>query len=296
MPTLKPNRSGLIYAVSAFGFWGMLPIYFKAVAVASPWEILAHRVLWSAVLTAGLLTWNKGWRHLASQLQARRAWLTLVATSLLVTSNWLVTIYAVTSGQVLSLSLGYYINPLFYVLLGMFFLGERLNRAQWFAVALAAAGTANLALALGQLPWISLALAITFGIYGLLRKTVTVGPVGGLFVETALMAPAALAGMLLLEGAGLAALGHLGRGLDLLLLAAGPVTAIPLLWFVAAARRLPLYVLGLLQYLAPSLHFVLGVAVYGETFGPFHLVTFACIWSGLVVFGWDSLRKAPAGP
>lgn len=283
------SRGGTLYALAAFGFWGLVPIYYKQIQQVPAIEVLAHRVAWTVAMGAILLTLRGSWGGLRPVVAQGRLLRTLVASSLLISVNWLVFIYAVQTGRVLETSLGYYINPLVNVLLGMSFLGERLNRARLLAVLLAAAGTVNLAVAHGSLPWISLVLAFSFGFYGLVRKRAPVPVLGGLFLETLFAFPLAACGLLWLglrgEGAFLAG----SWSTDLLLMLAGPVTMLPLLWFTQAARRLPLTVVGLFQYLAPSITFLLAVLVYHESFTVAHLVTFALIWAGLAVFTADGL-------
>jgi chloramphenicol-sensitive protein RarD len=285
-------RSGAGYALAAFGFWGVVPIYYKWLDGVLPADVLAHRIVWTVVMGALLLSWRRDWRRLVPVLQSPRMLATLLLTAILVSTNWLVFIYAVDTDRVLDSSLGYYINPLVNVLFGMTLLGERLNRARVAAVLLAAIGTANLAVSLGRLPWIALVLAFSFGLYGLLRKRTDVPVLGGLFMETAFLFPVALGAILWLGSSGQGAFLTGGADLSLLLVAAGPVTMLPLLWFTQAARRLPLTVLGLFQYLGPTLSFLLAVFVYGEPFTRAHAVTFGCIWTGLAIFTADSFRQS----
>jgi chloramphenicol-sensitive protein RarD len=290
------QRTGILYALAAFTFWGLTPFYFKAVAQVPPLELLAHRVLWSLPLLALLITLGRQWGAMRRALASRRLWALLFFTAALVTCNWFVFIYAMVSGRILQASLGYYVNPLVNVLLGLIFLQERLRPWQVVAVLLAAAGTLNLALAQGQLPWISLSLAFSFGTYGLLRKTMRIESLNGLFVETCLMTPAALAYVFWLASQGAGAFGAGGAQITLLLALAGMVTALPLVWFTSAARRLPYTTIGLLQYLAPSIQFVLAIFVYDETFTRAHLITFGCIWAGLALYMADLYRGRTAGP
>ena len=282
------QRSGLLFAFAAFGAWGFFPIYFKALRDVDPFEILAHRVLWSVPLLALLVAARRDGRALVAALVSRRTLLTLAASSVLIAVNWLTFIYAVTTDRLVSASLGYYINPLVNVLLGLLFLGERLRRPQVFAVVLAAAGTANLALGLGRLPWIALVLAFTFGLYGLLRKTVGIESVNGLLVEVTLLSPLAAIWLVVLLGRSAGAFVRDGVPVTLLLLAGGIVTALPLIWFTSAARRLRYATLGLVQYLAPTLQLLLAVVVYGEPFTRTHAVTFVAIWAGLAIFAADA--------
>jgi chloramphenicol-sensitive protein RarD len=277
------TTAGVAYALAAFLFWGGIPVYFKAVGQVPAPEILAHRVVWSVVLLAGLVTLTRHWPVIARALAERRTRLLLVLSTLVVSVNWLVFIWAIAAGRVLETSLGYYINPLVNVVLGVVVLRERIGPWRGFAVGLAALGVLNLAFRADGLPWVSLTLALTFGLYGLIRKTVRIEAVDGLFVETALLLPLALAylGYLALAGGG--AFGALDPETDLLLLLAGAVTALPLIWFTAAARRLDYSTVGFFQYIAPSCHFLLAIFLYGEPFTGAHLATFLCIWSALAI-------------
>lgn len=283
------TRAGSLFAVAAFGFWGLSPIYFKLLPHVPPVEILAHRVLWSVLFGALFVTLTQAWPAVRAALSDPPAVRALALTAALVSSNWLIYIYAVVNDQVMATSLGYYINPLVNVLLGMMFLGERLGRGRALAVALAAAGTASLAFELRGLPWISLSLAFTFGFYGLIRKRLGLPPLAALFVETLLLAPLALLALAWFGLQGVAAFGSDLRT-TLLLVLAGPVTLLPLLWFAEAAKRLPLITVGFFQYLAPTLTFLLATLVYGETFTAAWAITFVLIWSGLAVFTIEGLK------
>jgi chloramphenicol-sensitive protein RarD len=284
---MNPERrltSGYFLALAAFTWWGLFPMYFKAVAAASPVEVLAHRVVWSVPICALLLTVLRGWSGLGRALTRPKVLGTLGLTSAIIGANWLIFIYAVLTDRLLACSLGYFITPLMNLALGMIFLGERPGRPQMIAMALAGLGTLNLVISLGSLPWISLCLALTLACYGLLRKTVQgVEAVGGLLVETSLLSPLALAWFLWAEHQGRLAFGHQGLELSLLLASAGWISALPLIWFTAGARRIPLYGLGLCQYVAPSLQFVLAVALYQEPFTRTHLITFSLVWAGLAL-------------
>jgi chloramphenicol-sensitive protein RarD len=292
-----PERRALLSGVGAYGLWGALPLYWKLLHGIPALELLGHRILWSFL---GLLAWmalSGRLRGLLGALTVRLA-LTYGLAALLVGSNWLLYVWAVGEGRVVEVSLGYFINPLVSVLLGVLLLGERLRALQWGSVGLATAGVAVLVAGGGQLPLVSLALAATFGAYGLVKKLAPLGSLDGLLLETALLAPPALLG-LLWRGAG-GALLHDPRT-DLLLVGTGLVTAAPLLLFGVAARGVPLSVLGLLQYLAPSLQLLLGVAVFGEPFGTLRAAAFALVWLGLALFVADGLsaargRAAAPGP
>jgi chloramphenicol-sensitive protein RarD len=292
-PSLLPDeeaRRGVIFALWAYFLWGMAPLYFKAVADVPPTEVIAHRVLWTVLLMAGVLVWRGGFSRLAVLRTQPAQWGWLALTSLLISSNWLVFVWAVTVGRVLETSLGYYINPLMTMLLGVIFLGERLRPLQRAAIGLAAMGVVNRVWQVGELPWVSLFLAVTFALYSLLRKRVRLDASGGLFIETLLMLPLALLYLGWLAQAGDMAFAHRALGTDVLLVLAGVVTAVPLVLFAAGARRLPLTTLGFLQYLAPTLTFLLAVLVFGEPFGWGQVLTFAMIWAGLALYSLDALR------
>jgi chloramphenicol-sensitive protein RarD len=274
------TRLGVAYALGAFGAWGLNPLYFRAISGTPAIEIVGHRVVWSLPLLALMVLHAGQWRQVWFALTTRRTFAMLVASAFIVGGNWLLFIHAVVTNRLLESSLGYFMNPLANVLLGRLFLGERLTRLQILAVALASAGVLNLALAYGQVPWLGLSLASSFAIYGLIRKTVAVESLPGLFVETLLLSPVAIALLLSIGGS----FGRINRTIDLLLILAGPVTALPLLWFTHAARRLKLAVLGFLQFLSPSSQFLLAVFVFGEHFGPAHYVTFGCIWTAIAIF------------
>ena len=274
------TRTGMLYALATFGAWGLNPFYFKAVDQFPAIEVLAHRVVWSSLLLAALISWGRQWPQVRAAVRARRTFATLALTSLIIGCNWMIYIHAMDSDQVLESSLGYYINPLVNILFGRVFLGERLSRTQMLAVALAAIGVLILAIAFGEPPWLALGLAGTFATYGLLRKILRVEALPGLFIETLFLLPIAL-GLLLVLGT---RFGRIDPTTDLLLVVAGPVTALPLLWFTHAARRLKFSVLGFFQYLSPSCQFLLAVFAFGEHFGPAHYVTFACIWTAIAIF------------
>jgi chloramphenicol-sensitive protein RarD len=282
-------RVGIVCGLAAYGMWGLFPIYFKAIAHIAPLEVLAHRVLWSVPLLLTLATVQGRVRAGLAALRNRRTLLTLVGTTLLIAGNWFVFIWSVSTGHVLQASLGYYINPLVNVLLGFVFLGERLRRLQTVSVVLAGVGVAYLTFSYRQVPGVALFLATSFGFYGLLRKTVKVDAVVGLTVETVLLSPLALGYAIYLQLQGSAAFGQDSWETTLLLLAAGVITAVPLLCFAAAARRLRLSTVGFLQYIAPTGQFVLAVTLFGETFTPRHLLSFAFIWAALALYSADTL-------
>ena len=291
----RQRRAGLLFGLGAYLAWGVMPLYFKALAHVSALEIVAHRVIWSMVFMGALVALWRRWPAIRAALGTGRVLITLLITTLLIGTNWLIFIYAVVSGHVLEASLGYYLNPLVNVLLGVVLLKEKLSRAQVFATLLAAAGVAVLAAGAGSGLWISLTLAATFAVYGFLRKIVAVDSLEGLSIETALLSPLALAWLVWLQADGSAAFASVTLTTDLLLVLGGAVTAIPLLMFTAAARRLPYSTLGFLQYVAPSLQFLLAVLAFGEPLTTAHLICFAAIWTALAIFSFEGLRSAHRG-
>jgi len=280
---------GFTAALAAFILWGLLPMYWKAVQSVNPMEILCHRIIWSLVFIAVLLTYNKRWPETFAPMRSPRNLGTLVLSSLCIGANWLLYIWAVTSNHVLETSLGYYINPLVNMLFGVILFRERLSRLQTIAIGLAFLGVLNSIISYGELPWISLILAVTFSLYGVLRKVATVESLPGLFLETMVLAPVALYYLLHLQLNGTSAFLAGNTTIDWLLVCAGAVTAMPLIGFAYGARRLQLTTLGVIQYIAPTIAFILGVFLYNEPFGPSHLITFALIWSGLGVYTADSI-------
>lgn len=284
------TRQGILLAIGAYTMWGIAPIYFKSLSEVSPLEILSHRVVWSFFLLAFLLHLGRSWRNVRDTLTSKPKMTYLVATSLLVGANWLIFIWAVNANHMLDASLGYYINPLINVVLGMIFLGERLRKLQWFAVGLAAIGVLIQIVAFGSIPVVAIALAFSFGFYGLLRKKVSLEAQTGLFIETLVMLPAAAIYLLFIADSATSDLAANPITLNLLLIAAGIVTTLPLLCFTGAATRLKLSTLGFFQYIGPSLMFLLAVLIYGEAFTTDKAVTFAFIWGALVIFSFDGLR------
>jgi chloramphenicol-sensitive protein RarD len=283
------NR-GIAYAAAAYLLWGVFPIYFKALKQVAPLEILGHRIVWSLAVCAALLLALRRLQWLADLRRQPRVLAWFAASSILVAGNWFVYIWAVNAGRVVDASLGYFINPLVNVLIGAAFLHERLRPAQWAAVGVAAVGVAWLTWQAGALPWIGLVLALTFAVYGLLRKTAALGAVEGLALETLLLAPLAAAYLLWLAHGGHSGFADGDAATRLLLLAAGPVTAVPLLLFAAGARRIPFSTLGLLQYLGPSLQLLIGVWLYGEPFA-YRAPGYVLIWIALAVFSIEGLLQ-----
>lgn len=285
------NLSGLLFGLAAYVSWGVFPAFFPLLKPAGAGEILAHRIVWTVLFMAVLLIAVGRLSDLASL--SRRTWLLLMCASALISVNWLIYIYAVNSGHVVDAALGYFINPLVSVLLGMLLFGERLNRFQTAAVMIAVVAVGLLAGGVGPgLPWISLGLAVSFGLYGAVKKVVAADPRVSVAVETALAAPFALAYLLVLQGGGTGEFTGNGAGHMALMLLTGPVTAVPLLCFAAAAQRLPLVTIGLLQYLTPSMQMTWGLAVGHEPMTPLRWTGFALIWLALAVFSVDGLRRA----
>ncbi|HEV2866084.1 MAG TPA: EamA family transporter RarD [Allosphingosinicella sp.] len=286
------TRAGLALGVGAYLLWGVLPLYFKALAAVSPIEIVAHRIVWSLIFLGVLATLSRRWSAIRSAVATPRVLMTLTVTAALIGINWLTFIYAVVSRHMLEGSLGYYLNPLVNVLLGVVLLKERLTRGQILATVLAAAGVSVLAAGAGSSLWISLTLAVTFAFYGFLRKVAPVDSLEGLSIETALLAPVAAGWLLWMQQSGSIAFLHMGLATDLLLVLGGAVTAIPLLLFTGAARRLRYSTLGFLQYIAPSLQFLLAVLAFGEPLTTPHIICFAAIWSALAIFTAESWRAS----
>jgi chloramphenicol-sensitive protein RarD len=287
--TMSP---GMLYAALAFLAWGLFPLYFKVFKSIPSQEILAHRMVWSLVFLAVVLLWRRQWAWLAAVARQPRVLAGFAASALLLSTNWGIYIGAVNHDRVVDASLGYFINPLVNVLLGYLLLKERMRPVQWTAMALAAAGVAWLTWQAGHPPWISLALGLTFGIYGLLRKTASLGALEGLSLETMLLFPFAAVYLLWLARTGHGAFAGATLPSQVLLALSGPVTAIPLLMFAAAARRLSLSLLGLMQYIVPSMQLLLGVWLYHEPFGVARLAGFALIWSGLALYSMEGVLRA----
>ena len=285
---MPSHNKGVLFALGAFLIWGVCPLYFKLLTHVSPGEILSHRIIWSCVLLLILLLASRRFYRVQAVLRQPRQLLNLTLSALLVAGNWLLFIWSVNNNHLLEASLGYYINPLLNILLGMLFLGERLRRIQSLAVALAGVGVIIQVVLLGHLPWIALTLAITFSIYGLIRKQLPVDAQTGLFVETMLLLPLALIYLLTLANSSTSDLTLIASSLNLLLMAAGVVTTVPLLLFTAGARLIPLSTLGFIQYLGPSIMFLLALFYYDEPVQPAKLLTFGFIWSALLLFSWES--------
>jgi chloramphenicol-sensitive protein RarD len=288
----KLDRGGVIAALAAFTFWGLVPIYYKGLQSVGAWEVLAHRVIWSVpllVIFLGIRDGRQFLRKLRLPLSSI-AW--LVLSGLTISINWVVFVWAVANDHILDTSLGYFGTPLVNVLLGYLILKERLSVAQVVAVTVAAAGTFYLAWYLGRPPWIAMTLAVSFGVYGLLRKRLKVGPMLGLLWETALMYLPALAYLLWLASRAELQFLNVSASIDALLIGSAVVTVLPLIWFNMAAQKLPLSILGFFQYIGPSLSFLIAVFLYGEQFTAGHAVAFSCIWLALALVSIEPFRRA----
>lgn len=284
---MSASRLGFVYGVAAYGLWGLFPLYWGLLEEAGEIEVLAHRIVWSlAVVVVLLAVGNTWWRV---RRLSRRSVALLGLAAVIITFNWGTYIWGVVNGHVIETSLGYFINPLVTVVMGVVILGERLRPVQWAAVGLAAIAVLILTVDYGRPPWIALVLAFSFGTYGLIKKKVNVGAVESLGVETGILLVPAAAFLIALEVNGTGAFAHAGLRTDLLLVGAGVITAIPLLFFGAAAIRVPLTTLGLLQYLAPIIQFALGVIVFREAVPPVRLVGFALVWTALAVLTVETL-------
>lgn len=286
------QRTGTLAGVVAYSLWGVFPLVFHQLEEVGAGEILAHRIVWAFVVVVGLLAVRRERRWFAGVRATPGALPRLSAAAVLVGTNWLVYIWAVNHGHVVEAALGYYINPLLTVALGVVVLGEHLRRLQVAAIALGAAAVTVLTLAYGRIPWVALVLAGTFAAYSFLKKAVPVGAVTSLATETLVLLPLATAALVVLQARGTGALGHGGLGRDLLLVSLGVVTAVPLILFGVAARRIPLSLLGLLQYLTPTLQLVCGVALLGEALPPARLAGFVLVWAALAVLASDALGSA----
>ncbi|NRA69754.1 MAG: EamA family transporter RarD [Gammaproteobacteria bacterium] len=286
----KNYQQGLIFAVCAYIMWGVAPAYFKLISDVSATEILVHRVLWSFVFVCLIILLTNSWHKVQHVFKQTKKLPLLLITACLIAANWLLFIWAINNDHMLDASLGYYINPLFNVLLGTVFLGEKLRKFQWLAVLLAGIGVLAEIISFGEIPWVSLALATSFGIYGLLRKLIKVDAISGLFIETLFLLPVALFYISFFDVPSLD-FSHNELSMTLLLVAAGVVTTLPLLAFSAAAIRIPLSTLGFIQYIGPSLMLLLAVFAYGEVFEPAKGITFAFIWLALVVYSIDGYKN-----
>lgn len=296
-------RKGVLAAVVAYTLWGVFPVYWRALHAVPALEILCHRMVWSLVFLVLVLAIMRRWVWLGQLRKSPKALMASLGSACLLGANWYIYIWAVNAGHIVDASLGYFINPLVSVLLGVLFLRERLRLWQGMAIGLAAAGVLFLTLGLGAFPWIAFTLAGTFGFYGLLRKIAPLGSLEGLSLEMAYLFVPALACLAYLEASGRAHFGHAGTVTSLLLALTGIITAFPLLMFASAARQVTLATVGILQYIAPTLQFLLGVLAYGEPFSQTRLIGFAVIWVALVVYSTEGVieerkrraRAIPAG-
>lgn len=291
-PTAPDSLSGLFYGLGAYSLWGIIPIYFRLVRHLNPLEVLAHRAVWSFLLLAALVAafgrMPLAWRALSH----RKSLFALLASSFLIGANWLTYIYAVQTEQIVQASLGYFITPLANALIGRLILGERLRRLQLIALGFALAGVVVLTVLLGVLPWIALSLAVSFSLYGLMRKTMPADSLVGLFVETMLLSPAALIYLLWLNGQDAGVFRGNGNQYEWLLILSGPVTCAPLLLFASAARNLRMVTLGFLQFLAPTIQFLVAIFLFGEDFTARHLIAFSLIWTAVLLYTADSVLRS----
>jgi len=281
---------GVVYAASAFFIWGISPIYWKALRAVPAFEIILHRIVWSFFFLVPVILVMRRWKDFVDALKNYRILLILLFTALIISGNWLLYIWAVNHDHLLQASLGYYISPLVNVVLGMIFLKERLRPPQILAVLLAAAGVLYLTIYYGEFPWIALTLAVSFGLYGLIRKIAPVGSLVGLTVETLLLSIPVLVYLFYLDSHGQGSIFRVSLKLDLLLMGCAPLTAVPLLCFTLGARRLNLSTVGLLQYIGPSCMFILAVFLFREPFSSAQVATFILIWIALAIYSTDSMR------
>ncbi len=292
MSSERHIRAGVFFAFGAYVWWGLIPIYFKQVQAADATEIIVHRLVWTLVCMTIIVVLTGRGPNLGAALRNRKTLAALALSGMCIAANWLIFVWAVTHGRVHDTSLGYFINPLLFVFLGLVVLGERLRRMQMLALLLAAAGVAQFMAQVGVFPWIALSLATTFGIYGLIRKQVNVDAFVGLLIETLLVSPLAIGYFAWLAANGANSFGPAQPGFSALLMLAGPVTATPLVMFATGARRINMTTLGFLQYVAPTMTFLLAVLIYGETFSQAKLITFICVWVALAIYSADSVRNA----
>jgi len=281
-------KKGVIFALAGYAIWGFFPLYFKTLQAAPAFQIMAHRVVWSFLLMAAILIFRKEMKSMLSAVTPRIVFLYAIAGTLLAI-NWVTYVWGVNAGYVVEASLGYFINPLVSVLLGVIFLRERLRPLQWVPVVLAAAGVTYLTVSMGKLPWIALVLAFSFGLYGLMKKITPLGSLQGLTLETAAVFLPAFAYLIIEQVRGVGAFGNAGVSTTLLLAATGVVTAIPLIFFSAGTKLIPLTTVGLLQYITPTTQFLLGVFVFKEAFSSNQVVGFVIIWIALILFTVENL-------
>ncbi|MBN1570027.1 MAG: EamA family transporter RarD [Acidobacteria bacterium] len=290
---------GILHAFGAYFIWGLVPIYWKLLKHVPAIQLIGHRIVWSFMLLIILLFVMRKWPELRKAVSSPRIFLIYFAAAVLCGFNWFIYVWGVTAGYIVECSLGYFINPLLSVLLGVLFLGERLRLFQWISIGLAAAGVIYLTLVYGRLPWIALGLAFTFGFYGLVKKTAPLNSLNGLTLETGILFLPGLLFLLHQDAVGLGAFSHVGLGSDLLMAGAGLITTVPLLMFASAAQRIPLTTIGIMHYITPTLQLLLGVLVYKEAFSADRAVGFGVVCIGLIVFCVESFvsrRAAPVKP
>jgi chloramphenicol-sensitive protein RarD len=287
---------GLMFTAGAFLFWGLYPPYWKLLRGVPQFQVFAHRVVWSCAFTACVITIQGRWAEVGAALRSRKTTLTLLASGVCVASNWSIYIVGVLSGRLVSVSMGYFINPLVSVLLGVLILRERLHSWQIIAVLCAFSGVLYMSLGSLGLPWISLSLAFSFGLYGLLRKTVAVESIPGTFVESMLVSPIVISFLLFEAVQGRSAFGTAGVSTHLFLVGSGVVTALPIIWFANGARRIPLSLVGFLQYLAPTSQLLMGIFLYDEEFTLTHLISFGLIWVGILIFTLSTFLQRTSRP
>ncbi|MEE9464143.1 MAG: EamA family transporter RarD [Candidatus Neomarinimicrobiota bacterium] len=288
-------QRGIIYAILAYGMWGLLPVYWKQLQTVPALEILGHRMVWSLLFILAILLIRNHWQWLGRTLRSPRMAVAITAAATLLGLNWYIYIWAVNSGNILDASLGYFINPLITVGLGVVILGERPRPWQWGSIGIALVGVLFLTFKYGAFPWVSITLAVTFGLYGLIKKTATLDSLEGVSLESALMFLPALGYLGYLTWTGQGAFGSAGLKTNILLASTGAITAIPLIFFAGAARRIPMTTLGLLHFIVPTLQFLVGTFIYGESVGSSRLAGFIFVWVGLVIFSIDSLFNANGG-
>jgi chloramphenicol-sensitive protein RarD len=288
---VSATRRGYLLAFAAFLSWGFFPLYFKALQPASALEILAHRIIWALLFIAAILGVARRWRVVAGIFRRPRTLAGVALAAALIAINWCIYIYGVNTDQIVETSLGYFINPLVSVALGVLVLRERLRTGQWVALGVSGAAVTVLTVDYGRLPWIALSLALSFGGYGLVKKKLAVPAAEGLFVETAVLLTPAIAYLAVEMVRGQAVFGRMSVGLSLLLVGAGVITSLPLMAFAGAANRIPLSALGMMQYLTPTLQLGLGVLVFHEPMPPVRLAGFGLVWCALAIFTWDSIRS-----
>lgn len=284
-------NKGIVYAVAAYLLWGLLPLYWKLFQSMAAWEILAHRIIWSFVFVAALLTVGRRWNELKAAVSQRKQKLGILFCSVLISSNWLIFIWAVNAGHVMETSLGYYINPLINVLFGVFLLKEKLQVGHWISIGLAAIGVAIITIQFGQVPWIAISLALSFSLYGLGKKMITIDSMLGLAWETILVSPLALIYLAFVQVNGTSTAFELPWYSIISLLLSGVATALPLYWFAQATKTLRFTTVGFIQYLAPSTSLLLAIFVFHEKFTVPYFIAFAFIWCSLVVFTYSSFKR-----